>query len=93
MKDKSLIEIFKKLGTYRILKAEIAWQRQNWGKPDAPKQPVSGWVDYMASHVIKAQKALESGDEQGAMEQVRILTAVGVAAMLSNPPKERDAKA
>jgi hypothetical protein len=48
------------------------------------KAPVAAWIIFMEKHLIQAKQAIYDLSESGALEEVRKITALGVACMEHN---------
>jgi len=77
---------------YDIINEERDYQDNKWGGGDHDEtRSVSDWLIYMRIYLTKAENALYESSVEDAMDAVRKITAMGVAAMESKGcPKRKD---
>ena len=74
-------EIYKRLDSERDYQ-DGRWgtRREKEGTPDEEK-PVAEWINYMEYHLQKAKERVYHLDTQGALHELRKVSALGVRAM------------
>lgn len=77
--------VMARSAVFRLLDGERDYQVSKWGEDESEwhKSPAE-FVLYMEHHLAKAREATTHGDDISAMEQIRKVTALGVAAMELN---------
>jgi len=77
----------KRIEIYNRIDGERNYQDANWGTrreiegtPDEEK-PVAEWVNYIEYHLSKAKERIYHLDTEGALHELRKVTALGVRAM------------
>jgi hypothetical protein len=74
-------EIYKRLdGERNYQDAKWGVRREADGTPDEEK-PVAEWINYMEFHLLKAKNAVYYLNTEGALDELRKVTALGVRAM------------
>jgi hypothetical protein len=67
---------------YEILKEEREYQDSHWGGSEHDKKhSVSDWLVFIRRHMVEAENALYNSNADDAMESIRKITALGMAAM------------
>ena len=77
---------------YDLINEERHYQDEKWvGAPHDKEHYVSDWLIYIRIYLTKAENALYELSIEDAMDAVRKITAMGVAAMEANGcPKRKD---
>ena len=82
----------KREDVYKLIDGEREYQNTRWeeGRPmiDA-ETPVAAWILYMETHLNLAKKEIYFLKKDVALEQIRKVTALGVACMENNDTKAR----
>jgi hypothetical protein len=86
----------ERIHVYQILNGERDYQDDKWaeknelnGIPDAGKS-VSEWLGFIEYHINKAKTCVYNIDQQGALAEMRKITALGVKAMEALDCPERE---
>ena len=76
---------------YEIINEERDYQDQTYGGSVHDKEhSVSEWILFIRKHLNEAEDALYEYDEKKALDAVRKITALGVAAMEIHSPPRRN---
>jgi len=83
---------------YNRIDGERKYQDENWstrrtanGTPDEEK-PIAEWINYIEYHLSKAKERVYHLDDEGALHELRKVTALGVRAMEIHGCPERIVK-
>lgn len=72
----------KRTQVYEILDEEREYQDKKWGgKEHDEAHSVSDWLIFIRKHLNQAENAIYNSDAKSAMDAVRKITGIGVAAM------------
>ena len=77
---------------YKIIDGERDYQDSKWPEPRPLSDditPVAAWILYMETHLNKAKEFIYFLDEKKALEELRKVTALGVACMENNETPAR----
>lgn len=66
---------------YKMIDSEREYQDTHHFEETDEKLSVADWIIFMETHLEKAKDSLYRLDEQNALDQVRKITALGVATM------------
>lgn len=77
----------ERIKVYQLIDGERDYQDSRWGvrrdeegTPDEEKD-VAEWINYMEFHLLKAKNSVYYLDREGALAEIRKVTALGVRAM------------
>lgn len=86
----------KRKKVYKVVDGELDYQDLKWvprrdanGTPDDQKPPAE-WINYMEWHISKAKEKVYMLDDEGALEEIRKVTALGVRALMIHGCPERE---
>lgn len=79
----------KRNEVYDIIEGELQFQFKNWKKERPEKDSIPTWLERMEKHFKLAKAAHEAGNEDEVMSEIRILSAIGTGAMVTNPTPQR----
>lgn len=77
---------------YNLIEGERKYQDTKWaeGRPLSDAEtPVAAWIIYMEHHITQARAGVYFLNEKNALEEIRKVTALGVACMEFNDTKAR----
>lgn len=82
----------KRKEVYNLIEEERRYQDTKWaeGRPLSDAEtPVAAWIIYMERHIAQARAGIYFLNEISALEEIRKVTALGVACMEHNdtPPR------
>lgn len=68
---------------YKEIDKERDYQDKKWKDGDVPDRDkdIAEWVNYMEFHLHKASNKIYNMDKEGALDEIRKVTALGVCAM------------
>lgn len=80
----------KRDDVFQILDLERNYQDARWQAENDPGKSVSEWIIYMERHLEEAKRQIYMLNYDGGLEQVRKVTALGIACMEYNDTKPRE---
>jgi hypothetical protein len=76
------MEPLNRKNVYKILDEERNYQDSVWGGSEHDKtHSTSDWFIFIRKHMVEAENALYDSNSEKAMDAIRKITALGVAAM------------
>ena len=80
----------KRAKVYKLIDKERDYQNSKWdGDHSDSSHSIADWILFMEDHLAKAKKHIYMLEPEFALEQIRKVTALGVACMEYNETKPR----
>jgi hypothetical protein len=74
---------------YKLLDLEREYQNTRPPAKNDPRRAIGEWIIYMERHLDEAKRQIYLLDYDAALEQIRKVTALGIACMEHNETKAR----